>query len=283
MSAAVADRVSKVFGDAVAVDDVTVEVGPGEVVGLLGANGAGKTTTIRLLLGLLAPTSGRVSLLGGPPDREARRRIGYVPQGLGLYTDLGVAENLRFIAGAFGSPVPSLPGDLADLADTPVGRLPLGIRRRVAFVAALGHQPELLVLDEPTSGVGPVGRAALWDTIHEAADADAAVLVTTHSMDEAEQCDRLVIMAAGRAVATGSVADVIGDRRAVEVTTDAPARLLDTLAGRGIVALPSGGHVRAIGVDADAVRAAAGDLAHEVRPVAATLEEAFVELAAGGG
>ncbi len=275
---AVVEHVTKRFGPIVAVDDVSVTVEPGEVVGLLGANGAGKTTTIRMLLGLLTPTSGRVAIAGHAPDRRGRRHVGYVPQGLGLYADLSVVENLRFVAGAFGTAVPVLPDDLAEVAGVPVGALPLGVRRRVAFLAALSHHPALLVLDEPTSGVGPVGRAALWDTIHATADRGAAVLVTTHYMDEAEQCDRLVVMADGRAVASGTVPEIVGAREVVEITTDGTAAVLARLEARGHVAVPTARGVRVVTGDTADVAAAVADPAADVRAVPATLEEAFVSL-----
>ena len=176
-----ADRVSRRFGAFTAVEDVTMRVGPGEVVGLLGANGAGKTTLIRMLLGLLAMTVGDVELLGGPPDRELRRRLGYVPQGLGLYRDLTVRENLAFTSQAYGAAPPDLPESLRQVADRLVAELPLGLQRQLAFLAALAHDPQVLVLDEPTSGVDALARAALWDTIHEQAEKGVGVLVTTHN------------------------------------------------------------------------------------------------------
>src|SRR5664279_5783468 len=132
-----AERVSRNFGAFTAVQDVTMHVGPGEVVGLLGANGAGKTTLIRMLLGLLATTAGGVELLGGPPDRQLRRRLGYVPQGLGLYRDLTVAENLAFTSQAYGAPPPALPEALRPVAGRLVAEIPLGLQRQLAFVAAL--------------------------------------------------------------------------------------------------------------------------------------------------
>jgi ABC-type multidrug transport system ATPase subunit len=168
------------FGANVAVDGVSLAVGPGEIVGLIGANGAGKTTLIRMLLGLLPPSEGSVSLFGAPPDRRSRRRLGYVAQGLGLYPDLTVAENAEFVAAGFGSPPAQLPEDLAAVRDDLVGTIGLGRQRRLAFATALAHEPELLVLDEPTSGVNPLARARLWDQIHEQAERGAGVLVTTH-------------------------------------------------------------------------------------------------------
>jgi len=181
------DRLVCRFGDTTAVDGVDLTVAAGEVVGLLGANGAGKTTTIRMALGLQRPTAGTVALLGDAPSRRTRHRLGYVPQGLGLWQDLTVGQNLAFIARAYGVATAALPADLAPATDVPVASLPLGARRRVAFTAALGHDPALLVLDEPTSGVGPLERTRLWDAIHDAREDGAGVLVTTHHMSEAEQ------------------------------------------------------------------------------------------------
>src|SRR3990170_611098 len=158
------------FGPLVAVDDVHLRVDGGEVVGLLGANGAGKTTLIRILLGLLPPTGGHVRLFGLEPSRETRRRIGYVPQGLGLYDDLTPDENLAFAHAVFGGERGTLPQAIRPLAGVLVGRLSLGVQRRGAVAPAPAHRPQLLVLDEPTSGVDPLARARLWETIRETAD-----------------------------------------------------------------------------------------------------------------
>jgi len=149
--------VTRAFGHFVAVDQVDLEVRPGEVVGLLGANGAGKTTLIRLLLGLLRPSGGEIRLFGEPPSRHTRRRIGYVPQGLGLYDDLTPAENLAFSAAAFGEGpgATALPAPLRRYGGTVVGALPLGVQRTAAFAEALAHRPDLLVLDVGRRPAGP--------------------------------------------------------------------------------------------------------------------------------
>ena len=202
--------VSKKFGDFTAVDGVDLTVARREVVGLLGANGAGKTTLMRMLLGLISPTSGRVELFGEKITPDARRRIGYVPQGLGLYEDLTVAENLEFVARAFGVDPPEF-GDLASSKDVLVRELSLGLRRRTAFLGALSHQPELLVLDEPTSGVDVIARSDLWETIRATAEEGAGVLVSTHHLEEVDQCDRIVVMAGGRIVLAGTMAEIVGD------------------------------------------------------------------------
>jgi ABC-2 type transport system ATP-binding protein/ribosome-dependent ATPase len=274
MKPVVARNVSRAFGTFIAVDRVDLDVDAGEVVGLVGANGAGKTTLIRMLLGLLEPTDGQIRLFGGRQTRLQRRRVGYVPQNLGLYRDLTARENLEFRAEVFsGRVAPDAPpnGDL-------VGELPLGLQRRIAFLAATQHDPELLILDEPTSGVSPLARAELWDMIRIRAEAGAAVLVSTHYMDEAEQADRLVLMSQGRVAARGSLADIVGDRIAVEVTADrwsdafAVLDRLDrkiALAGRTVRVLDEpadavAGELRRAGIDAD------------VRVVPATLDETMV-------
>jgi len=301
--------VSRRFGGFTAVDGVDLAIGPGEVVGLLGANGAGKTTVIRMLLGLLPASAGQVWLFGGPPSRQARRRLGYVPQGLGLYDDLTPAENLAFTAAVFGTGRaaadggPSADGRLsahsqlsadgrptADGAEVGpaeavreygrelVGDLPLGVQRRVAFAAALEHHPDLLILDEPTSGVDPLARARLWETIAAAAAAGAGVLVTTHYLDEAEECGRLVIMADGRVVAAGSAAEITGDRRVSVVEAESWAAALDALEAAGLPAALAGRTLRVPGAGPAEVARALGALPARVSDAPATLEERFFEL-----
>ncbi|WP_062304850.1 ABC transporter ATP-binding protein [Demequina subtropica] len=271
-----ATDVTRRFGDFTAVDQVSLTVEPGEIVGLLGANGAGKTTLIRMILGLLPPTDGRLELMGRAPDREGRARLGYVPQGLGLWDDLTVEENLAFVDEAFGSRATAVPEALATSRESLVGGIGLGRQRQLAFAAALGHGPELLVLDEPTSGVDPLSRARLWDTIHESADAGAGVLVTTHYMQEAEQCDRLVLMSQGVAVASGQLADIVGGTTALAVRTERWQDAFAALDDAGVLVMLSGTHVRAVDASAERVRAALGGLEAELEAVPATLEEAMV-------
>jgi ABC-2 type transport system ATP-binding protein/ribosome-dependent ATPase len=274
--------VSRAFGPTRAVDHVDLRVTGGEVVGLLGANGAGKTTLIRLLLGLLRATEGHVRLFGQEPSRETRRRIGYVPQSLGLYDDLTPRENLEFAHEVFGGERAELPAALRSYASVPVGRLSLGVQRRLAFVQALAHRPELLVLDEPTSGVDPLARARLWETIRQCADAGAGVLVTTHYMEEAQECDRLVVMAAGRVVAEGTHDRIVGDASVTVVRTSAWERAFDALEAAGISAALVGRTLRVPSVGSEAVRRALGDLPVEMDRAPATLEERFLELTLGG-
>ncbi|MGH3397252.1 MAG: ABC transporter ATP-binding protein, partial [Streptosporangiaceae bacterium] len=290
--------VTRRFGHFTAVREVSLRVGPGEIVGLLGANGAGKTTLIRMLLGLLPASGGTIALFGAPPSRATRRRIGYVPQGLGLYDDLTVAENLSFSAAVFGVPAEAVPAEAVPAADrgpaagVPVGRLPPGVQRRAAFAQALAHRPDLLILDEPTSGVDPLGRARLWDTVRTAAEAGAGVLVTTHYMEEAHECDRLVIMADGAVVARGTPAEVIGDATVTVVETSEWRAAFGRLEDQGLDVNLAGSALRVPGAGPDAVRQALGEAragtGGETGPGAragvrvysapATLEERFFQL-----
>ncbi len=284
--------VTRRFGRFVAVDGVNLGLRRGEVVGLLGANGAGKTTLIRMLLGLLSTSAGEVRLFGEAPSRQTRRRIGYVPQSLGLYDDLTPAENLAFSAAVFGAigqsygqaahggqPVAaSLPESLRPFSRTVVGSLPLGVQRGAAFAQALAHQPDLLILDEPTSGVGPLARARLWETIAEAAAAGTGVLVTTHYMDEAGECDRLVVMAEGRVVAEGSAGEIVGSARVTAVESASWAAAFGALEAAGLPVALVGRTLRVPGAVPADVRRALGPIEAEVTERPATLEERFFQL-----
>ncbi len=206
------------FGDFVAVDHVSFDIPRGGILGFLGPNGSGKSTTIRMLTGLLAPTSGSIVGLGGlDATRDTERwkhRLGYMSQKFSLYLDLTVIENLRFFGAVYGLDTRRLESRIGELAArlrfepllrAMTGTLSTGQRQRVALAAALIHEPELLFLDEPTGGVDPRGRRLFWDLIYElAAERGMTVLVTTHYMDEAEQCDRLVLILNGRLVADGT-------------------------------------------------------------------------------
>lgn len=214
------EQVARRFGDFYAVRNVSFDVSRGEVFGLLGANGAGKSTTFRMLCGLLPPTDGKL-LVAGLDLRKAaaaaRRRIGYMSQKFSLYGNLSVLENLNFFSRVYG-----LSGaarkerirwaletfELESQADAAGGDLPLGFKQRLAMSCALMHEPEILFLDEPTSGVDPLARREFWYRINALAEQKVTVLVTTHFMEEAEYCDRLAIMAAGRILALGAPADI---------------------------------------------------------------------------
>ncbi len=279
-----ASQVTRSFGAFTAVSAADLAVGRGEVVGLLGANGAGKTTLIRLLLGLLRPSDGVVRLFGSAPSRSTRRRVGYVPQTLGLYAGLTVAENWAFTAAAFRNAGAAIPEGISAWKNEIVAGLPLGAQRQVAFAVALSHSPELLILDEPTSGVGPLGGARLWEQIRGAAGRDAGALVTTHNMEEAEQCDRLVVMAAGKIVATGTAAGIIGDRTVAEIHCDDLRRAFAVLDADDFAVQVQGTALRVAGS-----AAAIGELMSRagldvsVEEVPANLEEAFVAIAGGPG
>jgi len=276
MKSVAAAGVTRRFGSFTAVDAVDFEMGPGEVVGLVGANGAGKTTLIRMILGLLEPSEGSIRLFGQAQTRQQRRRIGYVPQNLGLYRDLTAQENLEFRADIFGAEPPDAPlaseGLVADMS--------LGAQRRAAFAAATQHDPELLVLDEPTSGVSPLSRTKLWDLIRQRAEGGTAVLVSTHYMDEAEQADRLVLMSHGRVVAAGSLESIIGNRTAIEVDADPWDRAFAALdSGSRLITL-AGTAIRVLGESAESVGATLAEAGVEanLRTVPATLDETMVML-----
>ena len=208
------------FGDFYAVKGVSFSVQRGEIFGLLGANGAGKSTTFRMLCGLLPVSAGEVHVAGldlRHAAARARGRLGYMAQRFSLYVDLSVLQNLRFFASAYGLDRArsrqriawALEAfELADYANASSRDLPLGFKQRLAMAAALMHEPDILFLDEPTSGVDPLARREFWQRINALAESGVTVLVTTHFMDEANYCDRLVIMAEGEVLAKGTPADM---------------------------------------------------------------------------
>jgi ABC-2 type transport system ATP-binding protein len=211
------ENLTRRFGDFVAVDHVNFEVNEGEVVGYLGPNGSGKTTTIRMLLGLLAPSEGDATVLGFDAFRqseEVRKRAGYMSQKFAIYDDLTVLENLTFYGGVYGirdkqriTRTLELVG-LTGHDSTLTRSLSAGWRQRLALGIALVHEPKLLFLDEPTSGVDPTARRAFWDLIYELADNGVTILVTTHYMDEAEYCERVGIMRDGKLLAMDTPSDL---------------------------------------------------------------------------
>lgn len=204
------ENLTRRFGDFVAVDHINFQVNEGEVVGYLGPNGSGKTTTIRMLLGLLAPTEGGATVLGYDAYRQSeqvRARAGYMSQKFAIYDDLTVLENLTFYGGVYGITDKARITRTLELVglqghDSTLTRsLSAGWRQRLALGIALVHQPKLLFLDEPTSGVDPTARRAFWDLIYELAESGVTILVTTHYMDEAEYCERVGIMRDGKLLA----------------------------------------------------------------------------------
>jgi ABC-2 type transport system ATP-binding protein len=215
-----ADSLRKDFGNFQAVKNIDLNIRYGEIYGLLGANGAGKTTSIKILCGLLAPTGGKISLAGETSNlrsSELRRRIGYMSQKFTLYDDLSIIQNLEFYCGVYGVPVKLrrqkidwvlATCGLVGKENMLTGQLPGGWKQRVAFGAAVMHEPEILFLDEPTSGVDPLARLQFWRLINDFARSGTAILVTTHYLEEAEQCNRMGFMVAGEMVAQGSPSEI---------------------------------------------------------------------------
>ncbi|WP_303919633.1 ABC transporter ATP-binding protein [Draconibacterium sediminis] len=203
-------NLTKNFGHFTANDNLTFEVKKGEIFGFLGANGAGKTTAIRILCGLSAPTSGKVEVAGFDIYRETekiKKNIGYMSQKFSLYEDLTISENIKLYAGIYGISRKQRKVKEAELLqklelekvkNKLIGDLPLGWKQKLAFSVAIFHDPKIVYLDEPTGGVDPVTRRKFWDLIYEAAHNGITVFVTTHYMDEAEYCDRVSIMNAGK-------------------------------------------------------------------------------------
>ena len=239
-----AKDLSKVFGGFQAVKGFNVEVKSGEIYGLLGANGAGKTTTIKMLCGLIAASGGEVQLVGARGrtlrSEGVRQQIGYMSQKFSLYDDLAIQENLEFFAGVYGVPAAERAAraqwvlDFAGLAGHGAqltGSLPGGWKQRVAFGAAIMHEPRVLFLDEPTSGVDPIARRTFWTMINRLADEGTAVLVTTHYLEEAEQCNRLGFMVGGELVAEGTPSGVKAQQggRVLELRTEQPQRAVTVL------------------------------------------------------
>jgi len=211
-----AENLTKKFGDFTAVDQISFEVGKGEIFGFLGANGAGKTTAMRMLCGLLIPTSGQATVAGFDVFTQTEKiklNIGYMSQKFSLFEDLTVLENLQFYAGIYRLPKKEVKERSLQLVaqlgmesykNKFIKGLPLGYRQKLAFSAAIIHKPKIVFLDEPTGGVDPVTRRAFWDMIYKTAHSGITVFVTTHYMDEAEYCDRISMMVDGRIDGLGS-------------------------------------------------------------------------------
>jgi ABC-2 type transport system ATP-binding protein len=289
------------FGGFTAVDHVSFHVERGEVFGFLGPNGAGKTTVIRILTGILAPTSGECRVLGLEVPRDTmklKRSIGYMSQKFSLYEELSAKENLRFFATVYGIGRADLPRtmddimqrfDLARFGDAQAGELPAGGRQRLALACALVHDPGVLFLDEPTSGMDPASRRQFWEHVRRLAAAGKTVLVTTHYLDEAEYCNRLCLISQGRVIAEGTPQQVRSlARTAVLSITCAPL-------GKGLVALLKqpglgetaiyGSSLRVVTTDPESARqtipavlADAGVRLEAITSAAPTLEDVFVQL-----
>jgi ABC-2 type transport system ATP-binding protein len=302
----VADELTRRFGDFVAVDRLSFAVGSGEIFGFLGPNGAGKTTAIRMLIGLLEPSAGSARVAGHDVTREpdaVKRSIGYMSQLFSLYSDLTVRENLELFAGLY-----DLAADrrddrirwaletagLEERDDQLTATLPLGLKQRLALGSAVLHEPPVLFLDEPTSGVDPLARRAFWDLISDLAEAGTTVLVTTHYMEEAEHCHRLALMNRGRLVALDSPAALEAslEARILEVRSDDPARAAALLGGlEGIEdATMVGRAVHVTAADEPAARTRIAEVLERegidvrgVDRVRPTLEDVFVSLVRRSG
>ena len=301
--AVVVKDLTRTFGPFVAVDHVSFAVRPGEIFGFLGSNGAGKTTTIRMLCGLLSPSSGSATVLGfdvaRKPD-DIKQRIGYMSQRFSLYGDLTVEENLRFWGGTYGLFGKAMAerqewavaqAGLQERRSTLIRDLPVGFRQRLALVAALLHRPPIVFLDEPTGGVDPEARRRFWDFIDELAGAGTTVFVTTHYMDEAERCHRVALMHAGRLLALDAVPalkQVFPTGTIVELACTNPARAMTALEG-----LPGVEEVALFGerlhivlaearfVDGLAIRITqAGCADATVTAIAPSLEDVFIHMIA---
>jgi ABC-2 type transport system ATP-binding protein len=289
---------TKRFGTRTVVDNVSLSVDRGEIVGFLGPNGSGKTTTIRMICGLLTPDAGEGSVLGFDVRREAariKREVGYMTQRFSFYEDLTIAENLDFVARLYGlkpraevvtKTLDSL--GLTSRCTQLAGTLSGGWKQRLALAACTMHRPSLLLLDEPTAGVDPKARREFWDEIHRLAAGGLTVLVSTHYMDEAERCHRIAYIAYGRMVATGTVDEVV--RRSGLVTM--------VLRGPGVMALapaiarlpdvsqvaPFGTTLHVVGTDAERLAAVLAPMAAQagvvLEPGATSLEDVFIEFMA---
>ncbi|MEA3351965.1 MAG: ABC transporter ATP-binding protein [Chloroflexota bacterium] len=291
-------NLTKRFGTFTAVDGVTFDVQAGEVLGYLGPNGSGKTTIIRMLLGLLLPSDGRAQVLGFDVVEQAeavRERVGYMSQNFTLYDELTVWENLEFYAGVYGvREREHLQGTLARLGLTGMeaeraGKLPVGWRQRLALATAIVHRPELLFLDEPTSGVDPTARRDFWDLIYEFVSEGMTAFVTTHYMDEAEYCNRVGIMSAARLLAIDTPAALKANALsglAWDIYADPLLPALSALEGcAGVLrAGLAGDHLRAItetdlkGHDLKNALKSQGAQGSKIERAEPTLEDVFLAL-----
>ncbi len=296
---------TKRFGEFTAVDGVSFSVRRGEIFGFLGPNGAGKTTTIRMVLGLLKPSAGRVEILGMDAHRETARirpRVGYMSQRFSLYNDLTVAQNLRFYGAAYGLRRERLDEriraalELADLTGREhlkTGALSGGWRQRLALGAAILHEPEIVFLDEPTAGVDPLSRRAFWDLLYRLTAQGMTVFVTTHYMDEAEHCHRLAFIRRGKITALGAPSEIKAQKmrgQVLELASDSPARAIQALrAAREEGSLPLesielyGALVHVVARDAKRLRPAilralkkAGVRVHSADLIDPSLEDVFI-------
>ena len=298
-------NLTKKFGDFTAVDSVAFTVGKGEIFGMLGPNGSGKSTTIRMLCGILDPTSGTAKVAGidvRENPESVKANIGYMSQKFSLYTDLTAEENLRFYAGVYSVPKEIREQRIAQTIEMAglkgkekvlTGELSTGIRQRLALGSAIIHQPKIIFLDEPTSGADPVSRRRFWDLIYDLTAHGATVMLTTHYMDEAERCDTVLLISGGSVIALGTPAELKRDKvrgKILSIETDRPTEALDIVSripGVQDVAL-YGRSMHALTTDPDTLtRLAREELSRrsvevrEISEVTPTLEDVFVSLIGG--
>ena len=286
----------KHFGDKHVVNDLSLQVGRGEIFGFLGPNGSGKTTSIRIMCGLLTPDSGSGTCLGYDilkQSGEIKRHVGYMTQRFSFWEDLSIRENLDFVARMYAMPgraqavVDALKGlGLLERQDQLAGSLSGGWKQRLALAACMLHQPELLLLDEPTAGVDPGARRDFWEELHALAARGISVLVSTHYMDEAERCHKLAYIAYGRLMAQGTADEIIDSQKLTtwEVAGDGLATVAERLRGRPgveqVAAFGSALHVT--GRDAEAleaaVKAAVAGADCRAQPAKTGLEDVFIHL-----
>jgi ABC-2 type transport system ATP-binding protein len=294
---------TRAFGSFIAVDHISLKVRKGEIFGFLGPNGAGKSTTIRMLCGLLMPTDGG-GMVGGYDIRTAsesiKKIIGYMSQRFSLYDDLTVEENIDFFRGVYGVPKDRRDErkrwvlDMAGLGDkrrTLTGTLATGFKQRLALGCAVLHEPPVLFLDEPTSGVDPLSRRNFWNLIREMAESGTTIFVTTHYMEEADYCDRLALIYGGRINAEGTPGELrekYMTRDILEIETDRPIDAMEVLLGADIDTAIFGSTLHATTPDAASTAAtvrrildSSGIAVGRVEKVAPSLEDVFVALIEG--
>jgi len=304
--AVVARELSRRFGRFVAVDRVSFEVARGEIFGFLGPNGAGKTTTIKMLIGLLAPSAGSATVVGFDLATQAealKRHVGYMSQLFSLYADLTVEENIAFFSGLYGVPRERRAArrdwalEMAGLEEqrqSLVGNLPLGWKQRLALGCAVLHEPQLLFLDEPTSGVDPLSRRRFWELIATLAEGGTTVFVSTHYMEEAESCHRLALMNRGRLIALDTPRALRDGMRypLLELRVDNGTRAVEALRGLPEVLEVGlyGRHVHVVARDLATARtalaanlAAHGVALRDMEPIPPSLEDVFVALISEAG
>jgi len=296
------DGLVKTFGSFVAVDHVSINVSKGEIFGFLGPNGAGKSTTIRMLCGLLTPTEGRGSVNGfdvTTQPEEIRRSIGYMSQKFSLYDDLTVEENIDFFAGIYGVERRLRPerksyvlrmANLTERRSALTRTLSGGWKQRLALGCAILHDPPVLFLDEPTSGVDPIARRAFWDLIHDLAETGHTIFVSTHYMDEAEYCNRLALMYRGKVIALGPPAELkqgLTSHTLLQLDASDPLETMRALEGmpgvRDVAVFGGGLHVTVDDGESAMARirerlAAKGIAVHRLERIAPSMEDVFVAM-----